>query len=139
MNVEMLTKLMMMTTSSHDGEALNAIRMANQMLSKHKLSWQDVTKTIRVPPKPKEEPTISERAARAARAGRETHKSRVSATEIRRMFAYLRKNLEKGPYRDFIAGIHEDWRKFHKLTDGQLKGLEKVYRHCLRQNGHDDA
>lgn len=46
MNVEMLTKLLMMTTSSHDGEALVAIRKANEMLARDRLNWQDVMKRL---------------------------------------------------------------------------------------------
>jgi len=33
---------MMMTTSDHDGEALNAIRMANAELKAHKVNWEEV-------------------------------------------------------------------------------------------------
>jgi len=46
MNVEMLTKLLMMTTSSHDGEALVAIRKANEMLARDRLNWQGVMKRL---------------------------------------------------------------------------------------------
>jgi len=37
-----LVKLVMMTTSNHDGEALNAIRMANSLLAANKLNWSDI-------------------------------------------------------------------------------------------------
>lgn len=39
---DLLTKLMMLTTSDADGEALSAIRKANQILKKEKLNWQEV-------------------------------------------------------------------------------------------------
>lgn len=39
-----LSKLMMLTTSDFDGEALSALRMANQMLAKAKLNWDAVLK-----------------------------------------------------------------------------------------------
>lgn len=35
-------KLMMMTTSTNDGEALAALRKANQILKELKLSWHEV-------------------------------------------------------------------------------------------------
>ena len=41
MNQEKFTRLMIMTTSSFDGEALNAIRMANAMLAEHNFNWED--------------------------------------------------------------------------------------------------
>ena len=37
-----LTKLLMLTTSDFDGEALSAIRMANSILKKEKLNWADI-------------------------------------------------------------------------------------------------
>lgn len=37
-----LAKLLAMTTSSNDNEALAAIRMANKMLSGEKLTWGDI-------------------------------------------------------------------------------------------------
>jgi len=43
----MLGKLMMMTTSTHDGEALNALRAANRILARHKLSWREVLEGTR--------------------------------------------------------------------------------------------
>jgi hypothetical protein len=42
MDYEKLTKLMMMTTSHHDGEALVALRMANKILEKEKKNWSEV-------------------------------------------------------------------------------------------------
>lgn len=41
-----LRKLMGMTTSEHDGEALNALRMANAILAKAKLTWADMLGTV---------------------------------------------------------------------------------------------
>ncbi len=37
-----LAKVMAMTTSSHDAEALAAVRRANGILAKHQLRWPDV-------------------------------------------------------------------------------------------------
>lgn len=39
-NLGILIKLMKMTTSTHDGEALNALRMANKALSKFGGDWE---------------------------------------------------------------------------------------------------
>lgn len=38
----MLTKLLKMTTSSNDGEALVAIRKANAYIKQHKLTWDEL-------------------------------------------------------------------------------------------------
>lgn len=45
MNTELLLKLLRMTTSQHDGEALVAIRKANAMLAAEKKDWEDLLKT----------------------------------------------------------------------------------------------
>lgn len=39
---ERLAKILAMTTSTHDGEALNAIRKANEMIKGEKLTWDEV-------------------------------------------------------------------------------------------------
>ena len=44
MNYDRLIKLMMMTTSSHDGECLNAIRMANARLAEENMNWEEILK-----------------------------------------------------------------------------------------------
>jgi hypothetical protein len=42
--IDRLQKLMNMTTSENDGEALNAIRRANDLLKKNGKSWEDFIK-----------------------------------------------------------------------------------------------
>jgi hypothetical protein len=42
MNRDRLIKLLNMTTSENDGEALNAIRLANKELEKEKTTWKAV-------------------------------------------------------------------------------------------------
>lgn len=44
LDLNRFTKLLRMTTSMSDGEALNAIRMANAMLVEHRLGWPDLLK-----------------------------------------------------------------------------------------------
>ncbi len=42
MDTQKLTKLMMLTTSDQDGEALSAIRMANALLKRAGKNWQEI-------------------------------------------------------------------------------------------------
>ncbi len=42
-----LAKVMAMTTSSHDAEALAAVRRANGILAKHQLTWQEALGPVR--------------------------------------------------------------------------------------------
>lgn len=48
MDRERLTKLMAMTTSSNDGEALNAMRMANKIIKAAGTSWEELLANGRV-------------------------------------------------------------------------------------------
>jgi Protein of unknown function (DUF2786) len=50
-----LAKLLGMSQSSHDGEALNAVRLANRMLAKHKLTWREALGTTSVTTPPEDE------------------------------------------------------------------------------------
>lgn len=161
MNIETFTKLMMMTTSPHDGEALNAIRMANAMLNKHKLNWQDVTRTVRIgspqPKNPKKDPMATwdwghawnawndatnwediQQKMNEAYAAQKRARDNIERTEkIKKMFNYLRKNLEEGDYRKFVSKIHAKWVKSRRLTDREYKGLEKIYRYCATKNSDE--
>lgn len=46
MDTSRLTKLLALTASESDGEALNAIRAANAFLKKHSLTWSQLTISI---------------------------------------------------------------------------------------------
>jgi hypothetical protein len=76
LDLERLRKLLGMTGSSQDGEALNAMRMANKMLVENKLTWADVIPNrtvheVRPGPRPdfwqRSAQDATDRAAEAAR------------------------------------------------------------------------
>ena len=74
---ERLAKLLSMTSSGHDGEALTAIRQANRMLREHGKNWAEVLGTVRArteaAPKPRETPQPREApSARPAPGARQT-------------------------------------------------------------------
>lgn len=58
-----LAKLLGMTQSSHDGEALNAIRLANRVLAESKITWTDALAVNRRSPPPPPEPPEDWRSA----------------------------------------------------------------------------
>lgn len=47
---EKLAKLLMLTRSDSEGEALNAIRIANTFIDKHNMTWQQVLATSKKSP-----------------------------------------------------------------------------------------
>jgi ABC-type nickel/cobalt efflux system permease component RcnA len=44
MDIEKFVKVISLTFSTSDGEALNAIKLCNEMLKKENLTWEDVIK-----------------------------------------------------------------------------------------------
>lgn len=52
-NLEKIVKLLNLTNSSNDNEALSAIRMVNNILAKENKSWKDIVKVEVVPVKKK--------------------------------------------------------------------------------------
>jgi hypothetical protein len=59
---ERLAKLLNMTGSDHDAEALAAARKANEFLRQHRKSWRDVL-GLNAPPPEKQQPPDAPRAA----------------------------------------------------------------------------
>lgn len=78
---ERLAKLLNMTGSDHDAEALAAARKANEFLRQHRKSWRDVLGLNAPPPEPQRPPEAPNKAGapRAAGAARATRTSRSTA------------------------------------------------------------
>jgi len=117
LNVVKLVKVLGMTGSIHDGEAVAAIRRANDMLSKEKLTWESFFSeltagnfTIPDGRRPKEkplEPTIKE------------------------MFEVCLPKV-KGPPREFLQSIYRFWGENDYLTRKQESALRKFYDNIKR-------
>lgn len=107
-----LTKLMMLTASNADGEALNAIRIANRMLTGAKLNWEQVLK-VRL-------------------AGPELHEKRAKSEKVdrkavtRQMLNVCLENVQ-GPAAEFIESLEESFVKYGSLTAKQMNALKKFY------------
>jgi hypothetical protein len=73
---ERLAKLLSMTGSGHDGEALTAIRQANRLLRENGKNWAEVLGTVHAraeaAPKPRETPPREAPSARPAPGARHT-------------------------------------------------------------------
>jgi hypothetical protein len=61
---ERLAKLLNMTGSDHDAEALAAVRKANEILRLHRKSWRDVLGVSAPPPEPQRAPEPPRTGAR---------------------------------------------------------------------------
>lgn len=108
-------KLMMMTTSTHDGEVLNAIRMANAELASLNKNWSELLKGL--PQSPPPPPPWA------------TGRSRNTGYDVAvdAMFESAFYNAEPGTsfYR-FLESVHEWWEKKGFLTEAQLAALKKA-------------
>jgi type II secretory pathway pseudopilin PulG len=114
---EKLVKLLMMTTSDNDSEALVALRMANRLLQSAKLSWIDLfttddpaTSNTPTPPEPK---TAQE----------------LMNEYIEEMFAFVRRQVAPtSSFHDFIDSLADYYEEHGALTEKQFAALERAYQ-----------
>jgi len=124
MNI-LFVKLMSMTTSDNDGEALIAIRKANKILREAKVSWQELLDAAatqqRLPPQP--EPDWQNVNTRVERYS--------NKFEIDGMFnrAFAKNNTND--FEEFLSSVHIWW-----LDKGWLS--EKQYRVVKRAAERDE-
>lgn len=114
------SKLMGMTTSPHDNEALTAVRLANAMLIAENLTWREFLdssakpdNSFRVPP-----------SQRTKKAKQEDNRH-DNDEEIERLFETAFANAS-GTFLHFLESIHEWWEQKRFLTDKQFEALNKA-------------
>lgn len=96
-----LLKLLMLTQSSNDSEALSAIRMANKILAQSKRQWRDVLVDGLAPG----DPDIGEKLD----------------------VVYEHIEFFNGYYQGLISQMYNDFRSGGKLGDKQIKTLDKMF------------
>lgn len=122
-NFKVFVKLMGMTTSSNDGECLNAIRMANVQLAKTGQTWEDLLAgKVKM---------ISDSVFGDAPSPLDKSKSsarHTDADEINRIFEKLLDTVPPGnSFRSFVESVHEWWEQKQFLTDAQYTSLKRAY------------
>lgn len=125
----MFKKIMGMTFSDQDGEALNAIRKANAMLAKHNLDWYDVlgravNGAADPPPQPQPQPKPAYQGERAEAPKAQPNKLSIEE-QIRRAFDELRGNLH-GSFETFINSLETQFRDKGDLSIDQRRALFKA-------------
>ena len=106
-----LRKLMAMTFSDNDTEALTSVRAANRLLKDNGLTWQRVfDRTVRV------ENSVEE--AIPSKGG-------YSGEEVDRMFEDA---LSKagGGFRDFLLSLQATYDERGRLSEGQMDALVRA-------------
>jgi hypothetical protein len=124
-----LVKLMMMTTSDNDAEALAAMRKANVLLDAVGLNWDEL---LAEPPEP--EPRRCEHKAQPGRRrGEPPTSAHVRASdgymrdEVDAMFAtvYAAAYLSDAS-QAFVNGLHDYWTERGFLTERQYEVLRSM-------------
>lgn len=131
MDRERLTKLLAMTTSDNDGEALNALRMANKLLAAEQLTWEEV---LGQPQHRGITVTVNGHAARysgmseAPLQGEWVPPHLTDAPTINMMFRTIQ---NCGAYyaanREFIDSVHNWWLRHKQLSVKQYNAIRRVY------------
>lgn len=113
-------KLMMMTTSDNDGEALTAIRKANAALRAAGLNWQDLLGSHgrAPPPPPRPEPKWGDVNRRGDRYDDED--------EINSLFDKAFNNADPSAnFYEFLVSIRTWWENKGWLTEKQYRALKR--------------
>jgi len=111
-----LRKLLAMTASDLDGEALNAMRMANAILTRAKVHWIEIFNAIENADAAKRPaPTVSD--------------------EINSAFDTVLCSCREGGFRSFIESLQEQWERTGSLSPKQRGALFKAAK---RANSWDD-
>lgn len=129
-----LVKLLGMTTSEHDGEALNAMRMANDLIKAAGKTWEEVLTAGNVV-----NITLQRRqpAAEAYEAPAEdwspphlTDKVLIDAM-FRAIYAQPRSDNEE--FWQWVDSVHQQWLDRKRLTPGQYQAVRRCYSRAMQR------
>lgn len=105
-----LRKLMMLTFSDSDAEALSALRKANAVLKAHGYDWDSAfNRLVKV-----EEPVVAAAPEQS------------EAERIREAFDDVEASDPRGSFADFIASLKEQWEANGRLSQNQKDALFKA-------------
>jgi hypothetical protein len=122
-------KLMMLTTSEHDHEALVAIRKANAMLAQANVNWEEfltaveATRQQAAPSKP--QTRSANRSEDFEDVGQSGGKY-TDADTINHLFdqAY-RQTSSTSSFREFLDSVHTYWEVNGYLTKAQFEAIQR--------------
>lgn len=113
-DITIFRKLMQLTLSDNDSEALLALRKANALLLKYNNNWEDF---------------INGRVKGSAAAQQYTGgSSGIAPHIIDEAFDFLLRTLDKrNTFRSFIESLHTQWEEKAWLSDKQMSALMKAF------------
>src|ERR1035437_5238070 len=123
------TKIMMLTTSSNDSEALAALRKANNILREPKVSWEELLnatapkpadQSFRTPPSQRKRPAADWNDVNSNKGIRYTDED-----EINPMFEKAFANNNSAGFGEFLSSIHIWWTNRGWLSEKQYDALKR--------------
>lgn len=132
-----LAKLLAMTTSANDHEALTAVRKANEYLASCKASWHEVLRddffnTVNI---------SIQRAPPPASAYQEQdgwmppHLNDRAVIEMMFRAVYAMPRSDDEEFWQFMDSIHQRWKDHSNLTPNMYTALRKSYNRAIRASG----
>lgn len=132
MDRERLTKVLALTTSDNDAEALAAIRKANDLIKAEGLMWSDVLQVSNVVNITLQRPGAGPPAAQAEDWVAPHLKDKVVIDLMfRAVFSQPRSDNEE--FWTFMDSIHHRWDRHENLTQGQYNALRRCYNRVVRR------
>lgn len=138
LDIKKLGMIMRMTESNADGEALNAVRMANRMLKAAGKTWQDVigapaTARFTVSPDYRQPPS-KRGAGDTSRYGRPASQARAQESNTKIvdpnidviLSALGRRKMEVSSLM-FVASLRDFWERNGYLTESQFDALKRMH------------
>ncbi len=136
MDRERLTKLLALTTSDIDAEALAAIRMANKMLTVEKLTWGEILAaggtTINISLARTRTPNTAPFSTGESEDWLPPHltdKVLIDAM-FRAIFAQPRSDNEE--FWQWVDSVHHYWHENGRLTPRQYQGIRRTYSRIMQ-------
>lgn len=135
-DLNQLRKLMGMTGSDADGEALNALRMANRLLKKSDLTWTDVlNRCISVT-------TVNSGYQAQGASGddgfdEERNEGNLDDM-IQNAFDELRGVSMSASFRAFVDDVERKWNQTGYLTPGQRAPILKAVKNVRERRRRDE-
>lgn len=115
---DQLIKLMMLTTSDNDPEALSALRKANALIASSNMNWEELLKAkVKWPTESQEE---------ALRAAPNVYGFHKTSPEIDAMFEKLDRTVRSN-FREFVDDVYTYYQANGGLTARQYQAIRKAY------------
>lgn len=136
MSEQLFIKLMMMTTSPHDGEVLTAIRKANAILAGQNLNWEEFIMQMGAAPAPEPEPFVNHDewsdvgVKTRSKRGHDTSSSQntYGGPGVDKIFDSLLNEFHLADsFKEFVEDVQRYYQDKGYITQRQYEALKNAY------------